>query len=87
MVAVGDNDTDDVFSGAFLDFYIYQNWRLKKVTRRVLPMVVKAKLVYTLPRYGTTIKVKTRSGAWVYDLVWNGDVFKLVRPVKRSNLG
>jgi hypothetical protein len=87
VVAVGDNDASDVFNGAFLDFYVYQNGRLKKVTRRVLPVVVKEKLEYALPRYGATIKVKTRSGAWVYDLVWNGEVFKVVRPIKRTHQG
>ncbi len=34
---------------------------------------------YLLPRYGTTIHVKTRAGKPLYDLVWNGSRFRRSR--------
>ena len=78
LVAVGYNDKDEVFE-PFLDFFIYNRGRLLNVTKSVMPLPFDKSLYYELPRYGTTIKVTTKSAKELYDFVWNKRVFRLKR--------
>jgi len=74
----------------FLDFLRYENGRWKNVTKAVLPVPFNERYIYTLPRYGTVIKVTTRDDIYddterkpkvkrVYDLLWVRGKFKVKR--------
>ena len=81
LVAVNSNDASDGDFKPFLDFYEYRNGRLHAVSKlAVLPIALSDGLKYELPRYGTTIKVMTRAGKEVHDLVWSRGKFKVSRP-------
>jgi hypothetical protein len=67
-------DTDEY---TYLDFYVFEGGRLLDVTKTVLPLAVNEEFKYELPRYGTTIHVKNKSGGKIYDLLWASDRFRL----------
>ncbi len=78
LVAVNYNDDDGVFA-TFLDFYMFENGRLRDVTGSILPIPFDETLKYELPRKGTTIVVKNGAGTTVYRFIWGGDRFTLAK--------
>jgi len=60
----------DVEGSTQLDFYEYRGGSFVDVTKSVLPVAVDENLEYEMPRYGTTIKVKDRTGKSLYNLAW-----------------
>lgn len=54
-----------------------EEWR--DVTQATLPVPFDPKLVYELPRFGTTINVMNERGGKVYELVWTNGSFTLKR--------
>ena len=78
LIAVKSHDSDmDEYT--HLDFYVYENGRLRDVSKAVLPVSVNEELRYAMPRYGTTIKVSSKKGRKMYDLTWVRNRFKLKR--------
>jgi hypothetical protein len=84
LVAVSHSDADYVFD-PFLDFYAYENGRLRDVTKATLPVAIRSELLYELPRFGTTIHVTRRNGKRMYDLVWYNGRFRVRRPGKAGS--
>jgi hypothetical protein len=78
LIAVDYNDKNEVFE-TFLDFYVYNHGRLRKVTKSVMPVAFNKLLNYELPRLGTTIRVTNKSGLKLYDFVWDKSAFRLKR--------
>ena len=69
------SDTEEY---TYLEFYVLKGGgKLLDVTKTVLPVAVKEEFKYELPRYGTTIHVKKKSGRKIYDLLWVSDRFTL----------
>ncbi len=79
VIAVNYNDKNGVFE-SFLDFYVYQQGRLRNVTKSVMPISFSQNLYYELPRDGTTIAVTNKLGKKVYNLAWYRNVFSVTRP-------
>ena len=75
LIAVNYNDKNDVFE-SFLDFYLYQQGKLYKVSRSVMSIAFNKDFYYELPRHGTAIVVTNRSGKKLYELVWTKRVFR-----------
>ena len=60
-------------------FLRYQNGTWRDVTRSTLPLPFDSRLIYELPRYGTTIKITDRNGQRAYDLMWRNGRFTIMR--------
>jgi len=70
-----DEQKQDIVSIFTLNFLRYESGRWKDVTKDTLPLAFDSRLLYKLPRYGTTIAVTNREGRKQYDLVWSGGKF------------
>jgi len=62
-----------------LNFYHYVSGTFVDVTKSLIPVALPEEHWYELPRYGTTIGVANQKRRHLYDLVWNGRRFRLVR--------
>lgn len=78
LIAVKTHASDST-EYTYLDLYVYENGRFLDVTQAMLPVAVNEELIYEMPRYGTTIKVKSKRGRKVYELVWAKDKFRLAQ--------
>ena len=68
------SDTQDF---NYLEAYVYRDGSWTEVTKSVLGVKISEELKYELPRYGRAIRVRTRKGKRLYDLVWSGEKFRL----------
>lgn len=71
------------YEGCTLWFFTYNEGQWKDVTKQIMPVRLNEKYDYTLPRYGTTIRVRRdlwpskKRGQKVYDLVWRKGRFRV----------
>lgn len=70
-----DEQKQDIVPIFTLNFLSYENGKWTDVTKDTLPVAFDDKLIYKLPRYGTTIEVTDKDGKRKYYLAWGDGKF------------
>jgi hypothetical protein len=77
IVAISIDANPDFESKSALHLLRYDKGRWNDVTKETLTVSFNDQYIYTLPRIGTTIQVKTIKGKKLYDLIWVNNKLKI----------